>query len=120
MKTIAAHNFWTKEPVEVTPFNTHGFHRVNFRSDDLIIGFFEDGILRDPSKIHNGNRSAETLTDSDVEFLTGYYCRHNEFDNAVLAYDIVGRENVPDTPPGMRDTFLRIRARRPHHEQATT
>jgi hypothetical protein len=95
MKTIQAVNFWSKEPVKVPVFNINGFHRVDFQNDDLIIGFFE-----------YGNRTAETLTAGDIDFLTSYFCK---FIDAELAYDIVGRDAVRSNLPNMRDTFLRIR-----------
>jgi hypothetical protein len=98
MKLNRSVNFWTKAPVEVPALNMNNFHRVNFQSDDLIIGFFK-----------HGNRAAETLTADDMRFLTSYYCQHSEFEGAELAFDIVGRDMVRNPLPNMRDTFLRIR-----------
>ena len=94
MRTIQSVNFWTNESVRLPAFNIHGFHRVDFQSDDLIIGFFE-----------YGNRTAETLTADDIRFLTSYFCH---FSDAELAYDIVGLDMVRSNLPNMRDTFLRI------------
>jgi len=95
VKTKESVNFWTKAPVEVPVFNINSFHRVDFQNDDLIIGFFE-----------YGNRTAETLTAGDIEFLTSYFCH---FSDAELAYDIVGRDAVRSNLPNMQDSFLQIR-----------
>lgn len=100
MKMKQTINFWTKEPVEVPPLNIHGFHRVDFQSDHLIIGFFEFG-----------NRAAETLTADDMRFFIGYYCKFSGLDGADLAYDIVGADVIHNTLPNMQDRFLRIRKR---------
>ena len=94
MKLSRSVNFWTKAPVEVPALNMNNFHRVDFQSDDWIVGFFK-----------HGNRAAETLTADDIQFLSSYYCQRNEG----LAYDIVGRDVVRDSLPDMRDTFLRIK-----------
>jgi len=98
MKKWPGVNFWTKVRMELPPFNTHAFHRVEFQGDDVIIGFFEFG-----------SRTAETLTIGDVGFLTAYFFPHVDFEAAALAYDIVGREAVHNPLPNMHDTFLRIR-----------
>ena len=98
MKKQPGVNFWTKERVELPPFNIHMFHRVDFRSDDVIIGFMEFG-----------DRSPETLTADDVGFLTSYFFPPNSFEGTAFSYDIVGRDAVQTALPGMRDTFLRIR-----------
>jgi hypothetical protein len=98
MKKRADLNFWTREPVDVPPFNVHTFHRVDFRSDDVIIGFHEFG-----------DRAAETLTVGDVRFLTSYFYPPAQFEGAKFSYDIVGRDAVQTSLPGLRDTFLRIR-----------
>jgi hypothetical protein len=98
VKTMPAVNFWTKERVMLPPFNYHGFHRVDFQSDDIIIGFMDFG-----------SRTAETLTTDDIGFLTSYFFPPRQFEGAEFAYDIVGRAEVQTALPGMRDTFLRIK-----------
>ena len=98
MKQKPGINFWTKEPVEALPFNIHMFHRVDFRNDDVIIGFMEFG-----------DRSPETLTIDDVGFLTSYFFPPNSFKGTEFSYDIIGRDEVQTALPGMCDTFLLIR-----------
>lgn len=93
MKTTQAGNFWTREPVRVAPLNVHGFHRVGY--GDVVIGFFT-----------YGNRTAETLTDDDIRFFTGFFFQGND---EGLAFDIVGRDAVRSPIAGMHDSFLRIR-----------
>jgi hypothetical protein len=98
MKMMQAVSFWTKEPVQAPTLNINGFHRVDFQSDDLIIGFFECG-----------NRSAETITDDDMRFFLMYYCMFSGLDGSAFLYDIVGLDMVRNHLPNMRDSFLRIR-----------
>ena len=89
-------NYWTQETVELPPFNIHGFHRVGYQDGDVIIGFFT-----------YGNRTAETLTEDDIRFFTGFFFPSVEV--AKLTFDIVGREAVQSPIAGMHDSFLRIR-----------
>jgi len=95
-KLLQTINYWTKEPAEVSPFNIHWFHRVGYRDGSVIIGFFT-----------YGNRTAETLTEDDIGFFTGFFFPSVEATE--LAFDIVGREAVDSPIAGMHDSFLRIR-----------
>ena len=78
--------------------NMNSFHRVDFKSDDLIIGFFK-----------HGNRTAETLTADDMEFLLSYYGKFSGIDEAELSFDIADAGAVQNSLPGMHDKFLRIK-----------
>jgi len=95
-KLLRTINYWTEEPVEVPPFNIHGFHRVGY--GDVILGFFT-----------YGNRTAETLTADDIRFFIGFFFQG---DDTGLAFDIVGRDAVHSPVAGMHDSFLRIRKSR--------
>jgi len=106
MKKYPAVNFWTRERDELPMFNMNAFHRVDFQSDDIIVGFFT-----------YGNRTAETLSEDDIEFLTAYFLPCYDFAEKVLTYEIVGRDEVHSSLLEMHDMFLRIRKPPPNESE---